>query len=312
MKLHDDQKRFLEAIMAVSESIGVDQALVEKDYFITLFLKKAVERIPGLVFKGGTSLSKCYHLIDRFSEDIDLTLDDEHYTQAQKRSSIRELVSVCDELGLELINKETIKKHTHGNFNRFDIRYPKTFHSEDVKPELSVEMAYIQKCYPCETSQAISYIGAFFVGKGSQSIVAEYELGAFGLQVQTLERTFVDKVFAICDYYLSGNTLRTSRHIYDISKLLTKINIFDSSLKSLVENVKNDRKSNRICLSAQDGESVPRILKEIVATDYFKKDYDETTLKLLTKTLSYDEAIKSLQSVIDSGLFGAYNKIETS
>lgn len=44
----------------------IDPALVEKDYFVTLFLRKAVERIPGLVFKGGTSLSKCFSFIDRF------------------------------------------------------------------------------------------------------------------------------------------------------------------------------------------------------------------------------------------------------
>lgn len=84
MKLHNDKERFQEAIRATSTMFGIEPALVEKDYFVTLFLRKAVERIPGLVFKGGTSLSKCYNLIDRFSEDIDLTLDDEHFTQSKR------------------------------------------------------------------------------------------------------------------------------------------------------------------------------------------------------------------------------------
>lgn len=303
MKLHNDKERFYEAITATSTMFGIEPALVEKDYFVTLFLRKAVERIPGLVFKGGTSLSKCYNLIDRFSEDIDLTLDDEHFTQSKKRNSIKALIAVCDELGLELINKKTIEKHTHGNFNCYDIRYPIIFPSEDVKTELKVEMTYIQKCYPHEQGKAISYIGEFFAKNGNGRVVAEYELDAFTVQVQSLERTLVDKVFAICDYYLSKNTVRNSRHIYDILKLLTKVDVSDSNLKLLVENVRTDRKPNRTCLSAQDGANVPELLKKIVETEFFRQDYDETTSKLLTGTVSYDEAIKSLQTVIDSGLF---------
>ncbi len=303
MKLHNDKERFYEAITATSTMFGIEPALVEKDYFVTLFLRKAVERIPGLVFKGGTSLSKCYNLIDRFSEDIDLTLDDEHFTQSKKRNSIKALIAVCDELGLELINKKTIEKHTHGNFNCYDIRYPIIFPSEDVKTELKVEMTYIQKCYPHEQGKAISYIGEFFAKNGNGRVIAEYELDAFTVQVQSLERTLVDKVFAICDYYLSKNTVRNSRHIYDILKLLTKVDVSDSNLKLLVENVRTDRKPNRTCLSAQDGANVPELLKKIVETEFFRQDYDETTSKLLTGTVSYDEAIKSLQTVIDSGLF---------
>ncbi len=303
MKLHNDKERFVEAITATSVMFGFEPALVEKDYFVTLFLKKAVERISGLVFKGGTSLSKCYNLIDRFSEDIDLTLDDEHFTQSKKRNSIKELISVCDELGLELINKEAIEKHTHGNFNCYDIRYPIIFPLDDVKTELKVEMAYVQKCYPHEQGKAISYIGEFFVKNGNEQVVKKYELDAFTVQVQSLERTLVDKVFAICDYYLSENAVRNSRHIYDISKLLTKVDVFDTNLKSLIENVRNDRKPNKICLSAQDGANIPELLKKIVTTEFFRKDYDETTSKLLTKAVSYDEAIKSLQTVIDCGLF---------
>lgn len=58
MRLHDDKARFSDAVIAASAEFGIDPALVEKDYFVTLFLKKASERIPGLVFKGGTSLSE--------------------------------------------------------------------------------------------------------------------------------------------------------------------------------------------------------------------------------------------------------------
>ena len=303
MQLHKDKERFHDAIMAASAKFGFEPALIEKDYFVTLFLKRATERINGLVFKGGTSLSKCYKLIDRFSEDVDLTLDAEHFTQGRKRNSIKELIAVCDDLELILLNREKIELHTHGNFNRFEIQYPIKFQSDDVKSELIVEMTYIQKSYPSEESEASSYIGDFLTEAGSSTILAEYGLEQFCVQVQALQRTLIDKVFALCDYYLSGDTERNSRHIYDIAKLLTKVNAFDGTLQVLVSNVRNDRKRNRTCLSAQDGVDIPEVLKSIINTEFFKKDYDETTLKLLSKPISYEDAIKSLQTVIDSEIF---------
>lgn len=303
MNLHNDKDRFREAIIAASTMFGIEPSLVEKDYFVTLFLKESIKRIPGLVFKGGTSLSKCYNLIDRFSEDVDLTLDDTHFTQSKRREAVKILVNVCEELKLKLINKETIEKHTHGNYNCYDIQYPIIFPSEDIKTELKVEMTYIQKSYPYEQRNAISYLGEFFLKNGNEKIAEEYELNSFVVQVQSLERTLIDKVFAVCDYYLSNDTVRNSRHIYDISKLLSMVNIYDFKLKQLVESVRNERKLNRKSLSAQEGIDIPKILNEIITTDFFKKDYNETTLKLLTKTTSYENAIKALRQVIDSKLF---------
>ena len=49
--------------------------IVEKDYYVTMILRELTERQGFVVFKGGTSLSKCYKVIKRFSEDIDITID---------------------------------------------------------------------------------------------------------------------------------------------------------------------------------------------------------------------------------------------
>ncbi len=57
--------------------------------------------------------------------------------------------------------------------------------------------------------------------------------------VQSAERTLVDKIYAIGDYYLSGNTLQHSRHIYSIYKLESIIK-FDDELKKLAENVRDE------------------------------------------------------------------------
>lgn len=309
MKLHTDKARFKDAIIATSEMLGIEPALVEKDYFVTLFLKKATEEVPGLIFKGGTSLSKCHKLIDRFSEDVDLTLDNEHFSQSKKRNSIKILINICDELGLKLLNREIIKLHTHSNYNCYKIEYPMIFSSYNIKSKLIVEMVYIQKSYPSELKTANSYIGEYITKRGNNDIVSLYELEPFNVQVQSLERTLVDKVFAICDYFLNGRIDRNSRHIYDIYKLLTKIDLYDDDLKVLVYNVRNDRKKNKSCLSAQDNVDIQKILIQIINTAFFKKDYNDVTLKLLIKPLSYDEVISSLESIVESAIFETKAKV---
>ena len=68
MYLHKDDKELLrDIIVTVSERTGIDESIVEKDYYVTMILKELVQRNPNVVFKGGTSLSKAYHVIDRFS-----------------------------------------------------------------------------------------------------------------------------------------------------------------------------------------------------------------------------------------------------
>ncbi len=65
-------------IEAASSEMGIPKAIIEKDFWVCWILKKIFqcEQIAdSIMFKGGTSLSKVFHIIKRFSEDIDLILD---------------------------------------------------------------------------------------------------------------------------------------------------------------------------------------------------------------------------------------------
>ena len=75
MFLHNDKELFQEVIVSAAEDLGLVVPIVEKDYYVTMILKKLSIWCPECVFKGGTSLSKCHHVIDRFSEDIDMYLN---------------------------------------------------------------------------------------------------------------------------------------------------------------------------------------------------------------------------------------------
>ena len=84
--------------------------------------------------------------------------------------------------------------------------------------------------------------------------------------------------------------------------MLTRVTL-DDNLKALVKEVRKDRKNGTKCYSAQDGVSVPTLLGQIVDTELFKKDYEDITMKLLSKPITYDEAIKALERIIESGVF---------
>ncbi len=303
MKLHNNKEDFIELIRSTSEHFGIETGLIEKDYFVTLFLQKASEKIPGLVFKGGTSLSKCHKIIDRFSEDVDLTLDIEHFSQGKKRNANKTIIEICDELRFIISNRDLVEKHSHANYNAYNIEYPIIFQSNIIRSELKAEMVFIQKTYPDFDSYANSYIGEYLKGIGREDIIKKYELFPFPIKVQALERTLVDKIFAICDYYMRDESNRNSRHIYDISRILTKVELDEFKLKPLIEKVREDRKPNKTCVSAQDGVNVSELLQTIIDTEYFKTDYEESTEKLMIKPIHYEESIKALERIIDSRIF---------
>jgi len=63
---------------------------------------------------------------------------------------------------------------------------------------------------------------------GFDELIEEYKLFLFELNFQTAERTFIDKVYAVGDYYLSGKVSKYSRHLYDLYKLLEIVELNDN------------------------------------------------------------------------------------
>lgn len=85
MYLHKENRElFRDAILLTSQKLEVSEDIVEKDYYVTLILKKLSSIEYPVVFKGGTSLSKAFQVIDRFSEDIDITFT-EHLGEARRK-----------------------------------------------------------------------------------------------------------------------------------------------------------------------------------------------------------------------------------
>lgn len=299
--LHNKKDVFEQVILKVSEETGIEASIIEKDYYVTLFLKDIVELQPEIIFKGGTSLSKCYKLINRFSEDIDLNIDTETKpTEGQRKNLKRNIVSIIDKFHFNLENADDVKSRR--DYNRYVIDYPTIFPSDYLKEHLIVETAVYIKAYPCKRMTASSIIYDYLNKNGYDDLIKEYNLEPFELNVQSAERTFIDKLYALGDYYLSDAIDEHSRHIYDLYKL-SEIVILNDELKQLVKEVYAERKAHEQCRSAKDDIDMNVLLQEIIDKDIYKKDYEEITAKMLFEDVSYKTAKKALQKIVNFKLF---------
>lgn len=299
--LHNDRETFEQVILKVASETGIEPSIIEKDYYVTLFLKRIVELQPNIIFKGGTSLSKCYKVINRFSEDIDLNIDTgSKPTEGQRKKLKENIVSIIDEFGFTLDNADNVRSRR--NYNRYIIEYPTVFSSDFLKEHLIIETAVYIKAYPCERLQATSIIYDYLKQNGYEDLIQKYGLEPFELNVQTASRTLIDKLYALGDYYLSNAVQEHSRHIYDIFKLSDIVSL-DSNLKQLVSEVFDERKPHEQCRSAKDGIDMNALLQEIIDKDIYKKDYEDITEKMLFEDVPYTTVIKTLQKIVDYKLF---------
>ena len=299
MNLHNYKETFYELIELASIYFNVDPAYIEKDYYVSLLLKEINSNFPYIVFKGGTSLSKCFEIIDRFSEDIDLTLEVNCLTPKYKRELKQTIVKTCEKYNIMIDNLENIRSRR--DYNRYDLVYNPKNKSEIVLNKIIIETTYISKSYPIVEKETKSMIYKYLKNLKREDIIETFDLSPFKMNVQSLERTFVDKIFAVCDCSIRDELYRTSRHIYDLYKIYPLIKI-DNELKNLFCEVREERKLNKRCFSAQDGFDIKNKLSEIILNEVFKSDYNLITFKMLFAKVSYETAILVLEKICNEFL----------
>ncbi len=294
-------KEYKEEWTEIIETVAAEEhrqtQMIEKDTIQSMILFKLSKSELPFVFKGGTSLSKAYGLIDRFSEDIDLSMNRKP-TESEKKKTKKFICSSSEELGLVLSNADDIQ--SRHSYNKYIFKYESLF--SDIPLELIVETSFYQEVYPVETHAVGSFVGKFCEKRGVK-LPIPFEEALVNMQVQSLERTFIDKVFAICDYRLQDMQDRDSRHLYDIAKLLPEIKI-TPELDALIDDVRDDRMQSKNNPAAQPEHDIPAMLKEIISSRFYESDYNNITKKLLYEDVSYEEAIaKGIAQIADMDIF---------
>ena len=189
------------------------------------------------------------------------------------------------------------------DYNRYLISYKSIFPYDEkgVVPTIILETSYISVSFPTNVLSVSSLIGDVLI-ENNLDLDDEYGLKPFDMKVQGLERTFVDKIFAICDYYLQDNINKHSRHLYDVYKLLPYIHL-DNDFRSFIGDVRKERSKSAVCVSSAPEYDISELLNRIIDEDAYKQDYETITSLLLEEKVTYKDVVKALKQIVDSGLF---------
>lgn len=241
--------------------MGVSPQIIEKDFWVCWTLRRVFSlegSLPGLIFKGGTSLSKAYGLIERFSEDIDLSLDRRDlgfagerdpanpYLSGNKRKKLLEDLSktasalvqgdLKDQIQAVMqasLPDETIDLSvTDEDDQTLIFTYPASLDPSGmtpyVPPYVKLEFGARSDHLPAETCAIAPYAAEHFPD--------QFENPATEVKTLSAERTFWEKATILHMLYHQDDkkTLRKrmSRHYYDLAQL-AQSDVKDTALANL-------------------------------------------------------------------------------
>lgn len=227
MQLHEDTEAFSELLQATAEALGLPQIYIEKDYWVTKALKNLSEsvHVNEVVFKGGTSLSKAYRLIDRFSEDIDLAVFAGNNGDKNRKALLKSIETAVAN-GLTAFDDDPrISKGS--KYRKTVYRYPRSVESSEfgqASPELLIEVNAFTHPEPFELRQIQTLISDTLLTLGRADLIAQFGLEGFSVNVLSVRRTLVEKMLGLIkDSYSETPVARLSariRHLYDICLIL--------------------------------------------------------------------------------------------
>lgn len=227
MRLHENKTLFRQSIAFTAQQMKILPIYVEKDYWVTYVLHLIFHDTIGTetVFKGGTALSKCFGLIERFSEDIDLVvLRRETDGGNQLKSKLRKITNL---VGTKLteVDEEGIT-HKLGMIRKVAYSYPKSFSGKygQVRENIIVEATWLGRYEPYHNHVISSYVAAMMETAGQQKFVEEYGLLPFEVQVLHVNRTICEKIMSLVRFSRTDNPItdlrNKIRHTYDLHQLL--------------------------------------------------------------------------------------------
>ena len=228
--------------------LGLRPAIVEKDYYVTEALRIiSATAADKVIFKGGTSLSKGWNLIQRFSEDIDLFLDPQAFNPTlSKRGIDRELKKLRDSINAhDALTFLPDESRTIGGFGRGDrFEYDQRFGGPgEIANRVLLETGTASGREPTSVRTLRSYV-AQFLDETDTSLEAEDESG-FELRLLHFRRTFVEKLFAI---HAKVELLKRdnaslggyARHYYDLFQLAQQGEVVDMLKSAEYGEIKTD------------------------------------------------------------------------
>ncbi len=232
MRYASELRDFNDLVRATADDIALPAAAVEKDYYGVRALRALQDELAGrFLFKGGTSLSKGWGLIDRFSEDIDLLFRREHEGQPVGTKAMDRLLEQAQETvrntpGFTLKEKRSSKGLSRVSWFTYPRQYTPVVPIGDT---VLLEMGCRGGTHPTQQRNIRAFVTAFLDRRGETGLADD--LTAFDVDCLHVTRTFVEKLFAACAAFAKNRATGCTRHYYDLYQLagLPEVNAFIGS-----------------------------------------------------------------------------------
>lgn len=310
------------AFAIVSEQMRMNEGIVEKDFYVVLLLEILFKHSSygnHFAFKGGTSLSKAYNIIKRFSEDIDVVMDWRLLGLTdgevwQQRSNRQQLIfnKTINRLAADWINevlvldlKKTLDKLDLKDFNVLTrsndrqtiiIEYPREFETAGILSEIRLEIGPLAAWTPMTDKKITSYIAELFPQSFSQP--------SSDIPTVAARRTFWEKATILHkEAHRISNKIprRYSRHYYDLF-LLSQSFVKREALSDLelLQRVVNFTQKFYPSNAAKYNEAVPETLKLLPKKeqlDDLYTDYQNMQAMIFEKAPSFAEVMRGIEKL---------------
>ena len=317
------EKRRLEILNQVNNQTGLPTDAIEKDWWVTITLKAIFSSkfAQHLVFKGGTSLSKAYNLIERFSEDIDLSIDrtmlgfegEISKTQIKKLRKAsgnfivgefkEELISELEKLGVNKENYNLIfddEIDDTSDPHRIELEYNSIVEPGEYIPQrVIIELGARALLEPNEQKTIQSIIGQIYPEQA-------FTIQPFEVIVVVPTKTFLEKIMLLHEEFLKPTEnirhYRMSRHLYDIEKLMDhdygKEAIKNKELfETLVQHRSKYTPIRGISYELHTPQTI-NFIPPAEVTELWKKDYQAMQeFMIYGDTMEFEELIDKLKNL---------------
>ncbi len=306
---------------AIGNEMGIPASAVEKDWWVvqTLELIQKQEAAPYIVFKGGTSLSKAWNIIKRFSEDIDLALD-KHFLEIEECTTLKQVKTLRSvtrkyiynkfipelqelfisagytDVKAELCEEEGENLEPVQILVRYETCAPP---SSYTKPEVKIEIGSRSLCEPLTNREFSSLVGEHYSGK-------PFADTPITIPSVNPERTFLEKLFLLHEEFQKPEAEirinRLSRHLYDI-EMLMRTEFADIALANnelfyeIIEHRSIYTKISGIDYAQHQPKSINMVPPDAVM-DNWGKDYQRMQLEMIYgDSLPFEQLIQRIKEL---------------
>lgn len=254
MRLHENKELFKNAIDFIVQNNGFSIDIVIKDYYVTLALKILYKKFEDIVFVGGTSLSKCFNIINRFSEDVDLVAIGN--TRSEKQKKTQKVLNFF--IKNWPYNVKEDGRRVASDFKPLFLKYPNEYPNV-LSNQVRIELITFINPFPTIKIEIRALVGEIL----NDNEIEEYEMNPFIVKTQEPHRTLIEKILLQKEIYKDYTNRKDSpetaqnraRDFYDIQKIWEYYNGNPPLNVNNTREFINSRRSNRkgkTCISIDE------------------------------------------------------------